>query len=273
MALYLNASAVAAAIGQHPYKSADEAFLEALAYEPRWRAAIDAAKRELSLCTESEAFSAVAATTPAVAAAIETGVAAAAAASSDADVAAAIRAAVTSGVDAATATATATADLALVAAGITQAVQMARGVVLESAALDRYEKDKGAAVTERNARMVYLRTPAYVLGGRIDGYDAARKCVVEIKNRKRFWATPPAYDLIQLRVYVKMLQEKHGDAAIAGALVERFPDGTTRETPLAHDDAQWSAIHDALLAVRARYDALTLEDVTDLVQQCCVPAH
>jgi hypothetical protein len=265
---YVNASAVAAVIGSHPYQDANAAFLDVLAYAPEWRDVVDEVKAELKRCTAREAFAASTKAAPALVAAIDEGVAAASAATCDASVKAAIDAAVAAGL--ASTPDAPPAKRALLEAGIVQAVQMARGTALEAKALDTYEKDKRTTVSHRNAKMVYLRTPHYVIGGRIDGYDATKRCVLEVKNRKRAWTTPPSYDLVQLRVYLKMLNAKEGSTDISGVLVERFPDGTTRETPMVHDEAEWAPIHDALVRVKTRLDGLTRDEIVRIIQEQCV---
>lgn len=148
--------------------------------------------------------------------------------------------------------------------GVGQSVQMARGVQLEGGALDAYAAAHGTAVTQRNAVMHYLRTPTYVVAGKIDGWDAARGRVVEVKNRKRAWATVPQYDVIQLRVYLEMT------GAAEGVLVDRFPDGTSRETIVTRTAHEWAPIHDGLCAFAARFAALTPEEVATLVYDHCV---
>lgn len=289
--VYLNASSVVAAIGEHTYQPADAAFLTALSYSARWKPVVAAAKAAQAVRTEAEAFAAITAARAEVAAAIEAGAAAAVKAGSDADVKAAIDTAVEAGVKA-----VGDADAGLVKAGVAQAVAMARGSALEAAALDGYEarRGPGTVVGARNARMTYLRTPRYVVGGRIDGYDAARRVVIEAKNRKRAWASPPAYDLVQVRVYVRMLAEEDAKAKarakagakrtatddaeeaaepppITGILLERFPDGSTRETVVEDDPEAWAAIHAGLEAVADRFAALTEADVAALVAAVCVP--
>jgi hypothetical protein len=161
---------------------------------------------------------------------------------------------------------------------VVREVQLRRGVAMEAAILDDAQErpsvltQQGAAtvvLSDRNATMRFLRTPRYVIGGRIDGYDAASRCVVEVKTRRRAWATPPRYDLAQLRVYVHMLRSEARTPeerdAIFGLLVERFPDGKTRDTRLSYDADEWAALDAGLMRAADRFDALSLASVSALV--------
>ena len=147
---------------------------------------------------------------------------------------------------------------------VTSKILTERGNALESPALDAFEAEHGTRVSQRNSIMRYLSTQRYVIGGRMDGFDEARHEVVEVKNRKRMWPTVPAYDIVQVRTYVAMLHDS-GLHDATGRLLERFPDGNTRETPVAHDLAEWSSIHAALERVCDRFDALTSDQVLDLM--------
>lgn len=265
---YISASGVAAAIGEHRYQDMDAAFFTILTYAPEWQSVIEEVKAELGMRTEGEVFAAAMTNAPALGRAVEVGIAAAVGAGSDAAVQAAIDGAVAQGLAALPAT-TSLDAVALVQAGIVQAVQTQRGAVLEEVALDAHEVATRAVIGHRNTKMMYLRTPHYVIGGRIDGYDAAANRVVEVKNRKRVWAKVPTYDLVQLRVYVQMMGAKHEGAT--GMLLDRFPDGSTRETVLECDPAEWERIHALIMdKVVARFQALTRDDVVTLVAKCCV---
>lgn len=264
MAYYVNASAVAAVIGANPYKDADAAFLDILERAPQWKPVIDDIKAGTGKCTDAELYEAVVAAAPAVQVAVEQGIAAAVAATSDGGVAAAI--------DVAAATAAASVDASqrvLVLQGVTQAVTIARGQVMEAATLDAYEESAHATVSQRNTHMMYLRTKDYVIGGRIDGFDAAKNCVVEVKNRRHARATVPAYDLIQLRVYLQIVASQRGAVpGVTGMLVEQFPDGQLRNTEIVQDESEWEPVHTALVKVAARYAATTRDVVAALITKC-----
>lgn len=263
-AMYVNSSSVAAAIGMHPFKSAEEAFYEILMYSPQWKGVVEAVKARTRAKTSGEAFAAAVVSAPELGHAIEAGVAEATAASSDAAVSAAIATAVRKGV---AASAGAGLDAAVVEAGVVQAVQTMRGHALEAVALDAFEATSGTVVKQRNAKMMYLRTANYVIGGRIDGFDEEARRVVEVKNRRRMWASPPTYDLIQLRVYLKMMSSTCPD--VSGVLLERFPDGSSKETAVANTEEDWAPIHKGLLAVKRRFEAVTEEEVERVVAAVC----
>lgn len=285
---YFNASAVAALIGEHPHKPADAALLAALSYDKAWRPVIAALKAEASLKTADEVLADATAAVPALSAAIETGVAAAVAAEAEAAVTSAIaeavstaRAAIAASAAVATSTAVETSDsggaalsaerTAAVAEAVAAQVRMQRGAVLEAATLDAHEAEARVVVSARNTVMLYLRTPDYALGGRIDGFDAEANTVVEAKTRARKWGAPPAYDLVQLRVYLAVLAGQRGaKPGLRGRLLERFPDGTSRTTEIEHDAAEWARIHEALLRVVARFRAVTTDDVRALVHAHCI---
>jgi hypothetical protein len=141
-----------------------------------------------------------------------------------------------------------------------------RGTALESVALDAYGDARGTAVTQRNDHMLYLRNHQYILGGRIDGWDAATHTLIEVKNRRRMWATVPEYDLIQVRVYLAMLAAKpDATPAATGLLLEKFPDGSTRETRVHHEAQAWARIHTGLVRVAQRFASVTADDVRTLI--------
>jgi hypothetical protein len=149
-------------------------------------------------------------------------------------------------------------------------IVMRRGVALEAPTLDASQQCTGSVVSERNTTLRLLRTPWYTIGGRVDGYDKALRRVIEVKVRRRFWSAPPPYDLVQLRVYMHMLQsETIGETeAVSGMLLERFPDNTTRETILLLDETdafEWDRIHQALMRVSESFARLDDHSVRALV--------
>lgn len=149
-------------------------------------------------------------------------------------------------------------------------IVMRRGVALEASTLDASQQCTGSVVSERNTTLRLLRTPWYTIGGRVDGYDKALRRVIEVKVRRRFWSAPPPYDLVQLRVYMHMLQsETIGETeAVSGMLLERFPDNTTRETILLLDETdafEWDRIHQALMRVSESFSRLDDHSVRALV--------
>jgi hypothetical protein len=129
-------------------------------------------------------------------------------------------------------------------------IQKRRGTRLEDKAENDHAATTGIEVTQRNS-FVDFECPDYRLIGYLDGMQGDR--VVETKNRKRFWTTPPAYDFIQLRCYMFMKGKKDG------VLLENFPGRGPRTTPVPWDDEAWEVIHEGLSEV-ARTIANTTEE-------------
>lgn len=253
---YLSASRLAAAIGQHPYVPHTEALLEVCAASGTWKATVAATKARLCAKTPQAAFHALLAATPALATVVRDATARATAATATAD-------------DIAAAIGDARADHDLLAAAAASAVAMRRGVVCEAPALDAFAARRRVHVGARNARMAYLRTPHYTLGGRVDGVqdDGA---IIEAKTRMRWVDAPPAYDLLQLRAYLA-IAHANGAKEPNGVLLETFPDGRTRETRVTHDLDAWAAVHDALVAhVCVPFAAMTPARIEELVRATCV---
>jgi hypothetical protein len=119
-----------------------------------------------------------------------------------------------------------------------EALNTYRGIKLEEESTDRFQKEIGKQVIFRNNRCYLLKCRGYVLAGRCDGLIA--DAVVETKTRRRYWATPPTYDMIQLRAYMKLCNKPFG------YLNEQFPDGTSRSTRIVHDEAEWYQIENAI---------------------------
>lgn len=115
-----------------------------------------------------------------------------------------------------------------------------RGLQNEDAVLNQYEAATETVVTERNTCMRYADCGSYKLCGRIDGYVESLNRIVDSKERTRQWSTVPIYDEIQMRVYMELMGCPEAE------LVERFPNGKTRNTIFKRDAAIWKTIHDSL---------------------------
>ena len=139
-------------------------------------------------------------------------------------------------------------------------VSKKRGLNNEDKILNAYEADRKVVLTERNTRMLRMETEHFTLVGRTDGYVADQKRVVDSKDRTRFFPEVPVYDIIQLRVYMRMLD------ATDSELIEKFPKHPTRTTVYANDPESWADIEASLnLATRKMADILadasSLEDL------------
>ena len=135
-----------------------------------------------------------------------------------------------------------------------------RGLSNEDKILNTYEAERKVVLTERNTRMLRMEKDTFTLVGRTDGYVADQKRVVDSKNRTRFFPEVPGYDIIQLRVYMHMLD------ATDSELIEKFPKQATRHTVFPNDPAEWADIEASLnLATRRMTEILadpsSLEDL------------
>jgi hypothetical protein len=117
-----------------------------------------------------------------------------------------------------------------------------RGTRIEEESTNKLEASSGLTIHSRNARCYIYSIPStnIVIAGRSDGLQG-EDTVVETKTRRRFWKSPPEYDLIQLRCYMKLTNRK------VGILNECFPDGSNRATKIEWSDAVWSEIENKLI--------------------------
>jgi hypothetical protein len=128
---------------------------------------------------------------------------------------------------------------------------------LEDKAENNHAAATGKEVTDRNS-FVDFECDSYRLIGYLDGMQDGK--VVETKNRKRFWAVPPAYDFIQLRCYMFMKGKRDG------VLLENFPGRGPRTTALPWNDDAWDLIHEGLSDVARTIANITEEDAQSLAQ-------
>ena len=128
---------------------------------------------------------------------------------------------------------------------VLQALSLAvkeRGTRIEEESTNKLEASSGLTIHSRNARCYIYPIPStnIVIAGRSDGLQGD-DTVVETKTRRRFWKSPPEYDLIQLRCYMKLTNRQFG------ILNECFPDGTSRATKIEWSDTVWSEIENKLI--------------------------
>jgi len=136
-------------------------------------------------------------------------------------------------------------------------IQKRRGTRLEDKAENNHAAATGKDVTERNS-FVDFECESYRLIGYLDGMQDGK--VVETKNRKRYWTTPPAYDFIQLRCYMFM------KGKLDGVLLENFPGRSPRTTALPWDDEAWAMIHEGLSDVSRTIANITEGDAHSLAK-------
>jgi hypothetical protein len=111
-----------------------------------------------------------------------------------------------------------------------------RGLANEDSILNTYETARAVKVTERNTKTLKKDMGTWTLVGRCDGYVAAENRIVDSKDRTRMWPQVPLYDEIQLRCYMTLYDAKESE------LIERFPNGTTRQTVYPADAAKWATL-------------------------------
>ena len=116
-----------------------------------------------------------------------------------------------------------------------------RGTRIEEQSTNKLETSSGVPIHSRNASCYVHCIPgsSIVIAGRTDGLQG-EDTVIETKTRRRFWKSPPEYDLIQLRCYMKLTNRK------VGMLNECFPDGSNRVTKIEWSDSLWSEIENKL---------------------------
>lgn len=115
-----------------------------------------------------------------------------------------------------------------------------RGINNEATVLNNYETTQKVKVTDRNNKTIVKECINFSLVGRCDGYVESENRIVDSKERTRWWPEIPIYDEIQMRAYMFMTGAKESE------LVERFPDGRTRNTKYLNDADKWKTIHDLI---------------------------
>jgi hypothetical protein len=154
-----------------------------------------------------------------------------------------------------------------------RAVMMTRGNMLEESALNKMEEEKNVKslnkknISQRNTKMRYIRTNAFSVGGKIDGYDEDEDVVIEVKNRIRKTAscfTPYDSEIVQVTIYMKMMRLE-GKACKAAIIREVFPDGSTKSTTIDWSEEEWKRIEDGLLLFCEEYAKLDMVKVDELI--------
>jgi predicted phage-related endonuclease len=125
-----------------------------------------------------------------------------------------------------------------------------RGTRIEEESTNKLEASTGISIHSRNAKCYIYSIPStnIVIAGRTDGLQG-EDTVVETKTRRRFWKSPPEYDIIQLRCYMKLSNRK------VGVLNECFPDGSNRVTKIEWSDSVWSEIENKLTTYILSYSS------------------
>jgi len=120
---------------------------------------------------------------------------------------------------------------------VEQQVNKQRGTREEEQVLKNTEAAHGSQISNRNERRGMLVEETFCIAGYCDGVMEAESRIVEVKKRRNWFKLPPEYDLVQLRVYMRLFK------ASSGLLVESQLNGPQhRETLLCDDEPEWTAI-------------------------------
>jgi hypothetical protein len=246
MHYYFNASEVAALIGKHKYKSADDAlllFLHKNCWDlpPHVQTALKNETIQLRIANLQK--STLAETVPEIQQAVQ--IAAAARTDVDDETVAQIASSMATRTNVPEVVSTMTrAELVHV---LKECVHKKRGRDEESEVLDQVARKHKTIISEQNTEFKKFYGPSYCIGGRRDGFMDTFNRVVEVKTRRNWFTTCPEYDLIQLRVYMKLWN------CDTGMLVEKHQQSDKyRETVISDD--QWDTIDSALQAVVKRIE-------------------
>lgn len=132
-------------------------------------------------------------------------------------------------------------------AEVCRSINKIRGTMLETQSTDNLQTKLGKKVDERNSKYYVYHIPHLSFGARIIGkLDGTTKladgdAITEIKTRRRKWPSVPKYDIVQLRCYMKLTGIKKG------ILHEEFPDKTSRTTNIEWSDSEWNRIEKSLI--------------------------
>ena len=119
-----------------------------------------------------------------------------------------------------------------------KSINTLRGQKLEEKSTDAYQNSIGTDIKYRNSKCYIYTKGLWLIAGRVDGLTD--DAVIETKTRRRFWKSPPEYDIIQLRCYMKLCNKK------IGILNEQFPDNTSKATRIEWNDTIWKSIEDSI---------------------------
>jgi hypothetical protein len=136
-----------------------------------------------------------------------------------------------------------------------QAVVIERGNILEDKSTNNFEKETGLIVSNRNTKCYIYENKehGFKIAGRPDGIIEG-KTITETKTRRRFWKTTPKYDIIQLKCYMKILNME------MGYLNEQFPDGSSRITNITFDSTDWKKIESDIIEAIKQFRLLYIKN-------------
>jgi hypothetical protein len=139
-------------------------------------------------------------------------------------------------------------------------VQKKRGRDEEASALDAEEKIQNVRIEARNAELRVFRSVHYAIGGKCDGVNE-NDVIVELKMRRNWFSRPPVYDVMQLKVYLKLFGKMRGQ------LIEQQQNGSLRrETDVTCNESEWTVIHDGLNGLVGELRDITVEKIISLAK-------
>ncbi len=139
---------------------------------------------------------------------------------------------------------------------VEQLICKKRGREEETAVLDSAAKRHCSPVTARNTKKGRLEEPDFVVVGMCDGIMEDGVGVIEVKKRRNWFKAPPEYDIIQLRIYLRMY------GLPRGMLLEEQMNGELRrETVVENSDEEWEKIRAALSIAASAITSAKPEDL------------
>ena len=136
-----------------------------------------------------------------------------------------------------------------------KSVYKTRGKIEEDTRLSKYNPE----INERNTETRIYKTEEYTISGKRDG--KLGDTIIELKTRKNWFKIPPKYDIIQLIVYMKIFNEKNG------ILIEQKQDNTLkRETKIEFNELKWNKIHKKLLKVIENISNITQDNIINIAK-------
>jgi hypothetical protein len=142
-------------------------------------------------------------------------------------------------------------------------VQKKRGRDEEKEVLDEAEKRHCQEIQHRNTELGSLESTYFKICGKVDGL--MDNSIVEVKTRKNwFYDSPPIYDIIQLRVYLKMFDKPEGLLIEENKALEK-----RRETIVKNCKEEWDKIESSLNESALKIVYITENDIIEWSKEIC----
>jgi hypothetical protein len=139
-------------------------------------------------------------------------------------------------------------------------VNMYRGKLLEGLTIKALQERKQEYLKPGNVNTWVDNFGFYTVKAKIDAY-LGDDTIIEIKNRIRPTNKTPLRDLIQLTMYLNITKRKHG------ILVEQYPSGKIAETKIDNNYSEFKRIHSKLVRMTFRIRNMTRNGLSKLIIQ------